>query len=114
MDKETKKILDRLETERHVESEYEILDFYESGLLLDYIINLQEENEVLKKCLREPRIKSTGVILDKLPVFDIPPQDRIDKAIGYIKEDMYVEPKELYGLVDGEHLLNLLQGKSDE
>ena len=47
-------------------------------------MKLQEENEVLKKCLREPRIKSTGVILDKLPVFDIPPQDRIKKAIEYI------------------------------
>ena len=34
----------------------------------------------------------------------------IDKAIEYIKNDMYVEPKELYGLVDGEHLLNILKG----
>ena len=41
-------------------------------------------------------------------------QDRINKAIEYIKEDMYVEPKELYGLVDGEHLLNILQGSDKE
>ena len=38
-------------------------------------------------------------------------QERINKAIEYIKEDMYVEPKELYGLVDGEHLLNILKGE---
>lgn len=30
------------------------------------------------------------------------------EAIEYIKEDMYGEPNELYGLVDGEHLLNIL------
>lgn len=30
------------------------------------------------------------------------------EAIEYIKEDMYGEPNELYGLVDGENLLNIL------
>lgn len=30
------------------------------------------------------------------------------EAIEYIKEDMYGEPNELYGLVDGKHLLNIL------
>ena len=34
-------------------------------------------------------------------------------AVEYIKEDIYVEPKELYGLVDGEHLLNILEGKDE-
>lgn len=33
------------------------------------------------------------------------------EAIKYIKEDMYVEPKELYGLVDGEAILKILGEK---
>jgi hypothetical protein len=41
-------------------------------------------------------------------------QDRIDKAVEYIKDDMYVEPNELYGLVDGEKVLNILQGSDKE
>ena len=35
------------------------------------------------------------------------------EAIEYIKEDMYGEPNELYGLVDGEHLLNILNKGSE-
>ena len=41
-------------------------------------------------------------------------QERNEKAIEYIKEDMYSEPNELYGLVDGEHLLNILQGEDKD
>lgn len=41
-------------------------------------------------------------------------RDRIDKAIKYIEEDMYSEPNELYGLVDGEHLLDILKGDNNE
>ena len=33
----------------------------------------------------------------------------LDKIKEYIKEDMYGEPNELYGLVDGEHILKLLE-----
>lgn len=33
----------------------------------------------------------------------------LDKIKEYIKEDMYGEPNELYGLVDGEHILELLE-----
>jgi NAD+--asparagine ADP-ribosyltransferase len=38
-------------------------------------------------------------------------KEKIDKAIEYIKEDMYGEPNELYGLVDGEHILKILGDK---
>jgi hypothetical protein len=41
-------------------------------------------------------------------------KDRIDKAIEYIKDDMYVEPNELYGLVDGEKVKSILQGSDKE
>lgn len=34
----------------------------------------------------------------------------LNKIKEYIKEDMYGEPNELYGLVDGEHILELLEG----
>ena len=68
-------------------------------ILLDYITNLQEENEKLnmQNDLMEQNIEDL--------------QDIRDKAIEYIKDDMYVEPKELYGLVDGQAVLNILQGK---
>jgi hypothetical protein len=39
---------------------------------------------------------------------------RNEKAIEYIKEDIYVEPKALYGLIDGEHVLNILKGVNHE
>jgi len=55
-----------------------------------------------------------GII--KAQKFEIEQLENIRKeAIEYIKEDMYGEPNELYGLVDGEHLLNILnKGDNNE
>ena len=69
--------------------------------LLDYITNLQEENERLK--VDKETIKRWYNLC----------KSRNEKAIEYIKEDMYGEPNELYGLVDGEHLLNILGGDEE-
>ncbi len=57
----------------------------------------------LKLLLRESHIQQLNLKVDKL-------QQRISKAIEYIKEEQYVEPKELYGLVSADELLNILQG----
>lgn len=85
------------------------------SLAVDYRLS-QEENERLKiKC--DFLVGKKMVELDKnakqVEIKAIEQQNyktRNEKAIEYIKEDMYAEPKELYGLVDGEHLLNILQG----
>ena len=58
---------------------------------------VQDFNEIIKE-LKQEEHKNLELSM------------RINKAIEYIKDDMYVEPNELYGLVDGEHLLNILKG----
>lgn len=69
--------------------------------------DIQEEQKRLYKRAEENDIKLLKEEINRL-------NNIINKAIEYIKEDMYVEPKELYGLVDGEHLLNILQDKEQE
>ena len=68
--------------------------------LLDYITNLQEENDRhFKEAIRYENA------CDELEI-------RIDKAIKYIKsqEDYFVN----YPLIDKEYLLNILQGSDKE
>ena len=76
-------------------------------LFYDYITNLEEEIEKLHIHLEDRAYEQIKFLYKDYKDY----KSRIDKAIEYIKEDMYVEPKELYGLVDGEHLLNILQGE---
>lgn len=91
----------------------------EDKALLDYITNLQQENERLKElCNKYEEEHSTAFNLWKMKMEEMPTYEekedyksRIEKAVEYIKEDMYSEPNELYGLVDGEYLLNILNGK---
>lgn len=81
--------------------------------VLDYITNLQElikkyDSELKHKTKQYEFLRhNESEEIERLNII-------IDKAIEYIKEDMYVEPKELYSLVDGEHLLNILQGSENK
>lgn len=90
--------------------QHENTHFLEDGY---YIEKLQQENEELKK---NQRYYKKGVFClenDKETMSDMIDdyKSRIEKAVEFIKEDMYSEPNELYGLIDGEHLLNILNGK---
>ena len=60
-----------------------------------------EENERLKQ-----DIKDACIVIEKL-------KKEKKEAIEYIKKDMYVEPKELYGLVSADELLNILGGDKE-
>lgn len=105
MNDELKEILHYLKIENgHCSSE---LSYEETRLLLDYITNLQQENQDLSRVC-----ELYGKSLYNAELTDY--KSRIEKAVEYIKEDMYSEPNELYGLIDGEHLLNILNGRSDE
>ena len=84
------------------------------------IARLQKENKKLKENMDETLIqmlykrkKELEQINEEHRRINGELRKTINEAIEYIKEDMYGEPNELYGLVDGEHLLNILQG-SDE
>ena len=60
-----------------------------------------EENERLKQ-----DIKDACIVIEKL-------KKEKKEVIEYIKKDMYVEPKELYGLVSADELLNILGGDKE-
>ena len=111
MNKELNKILEFKE-----DADYKRLSYSEIKILKDYITNLQEENEEIKNTIDfiDNQYKNTINYNEKLIEYNKDYKSRIDKAIEYIKDDMYVEPKELYGLVDGEHLLNILTGGNEE
>ena len=73
--------------------------------LLDHITNLREENVVLKSQLLQ----------DNKSYHDM--QDRIKKAIQYIKENSYFEGNEIKTMIYqdySKYILETLQGKSDE
>ena len=91
--------------ELHIKNEIDLLPKNQQKVL-DYITNLQETIDFQDKWLEYYKdFISENNIKDY--------KTRIEKAVEYIKEDMYSEPNELYGLIDGEHLLNILNG-SDE
>lgn len=107
MSNEIKEILDEMKFMQERKVKFYSLDIYQSKLLLDCITNLQEENKELMLELSGYR----QAILNDDNLMGL--KSRNDKAIEYIKEDMYGEPNELYGLVDGEHLLNILQSSDN-
>ena len=79
-------------------------------ILLDYIINLQKENEILKKPLIE-NWENAQTIKVKNPL-----QHRIDKAIEYIENADWYLP--IWELRDGQpsktELLNILKGSEEQ
>lgn len=100
MNKEIKEILDKLKN--HIEGiRYANLTKYELRILLDYITNLEQENEI-----RQQDINNLTYQLAK-------EKTRIDKAIKHIKE--YCIDDEFYiNLTNKEKniidVLNILQG----
>lgn len=129
MSDEIKEILDILQKCKDYDDEVYLIKQNGATLLLDYITNLKTiekeyspllsenaelENKTTNLQEETERQSKAQVILDNQIAEMLKYKQRNEKAIEYIKEDMYVEPKELCGLVDGEHLLNILQGKSDE
>ena len=94
--------------------------------ILNYIATLQQKVEQLEKENKE--LKQPQVFIDCEDMEERYGRDLyedylkekieqlesiIKEATEYIKEDMYGEPNELYGLVDGEHLLNILNKGSN-
>ena len=119
MNNEIKEILDRL-LKYFKESNindfgYEqdkLISYEEAQILLDYITNLQEENENLKLSLKD-RLKYSDELDEKI--------ERIDKAIEYIiTHREAVDEKDqtiIYWLSDDfdeEDILNILQGGNNE
>ena len=109
MKDEIKEILDYMKEE----SNYKHLSFNASKQLLDYITNLQQENE---KLLQE-NIVIKGV---KYLVEDSIYKSRCERAIGYIKSDWYkLNTRDIEHVVNlGKDiridLLNILQNGGDD
>jgi len=112
MNKEIKEILDYLKESATKQNLYFEINPEKAKKLLDYITNLQEENQALKNQL--DFIEEQNHIIDKL-------QEKIDKAIEYIKscnnkeklESMFLDENYIsnYGAKD---LLNILTGGDEE
>ena len=116
---EIKKILDRLEKIGFYASVPKELAYMTTNItpqecktILDYITNLQQENERLKeenKYLDELRNANYSSWQDSL--------SRIEKAVEYIKED-YERNQEVIEYCSFDEfykkLLNILNGRSDE
>lgn len=101
-------------------------EYKDIKLLLDYITNLQQENERLKGAIEV--VKNTNKLLiqqkariqDDLDMLD----KRIDKAIEYINKylykwydlngEEYIEPRQFEKDVDASVLLNILQNGGDD
>ena len=103
MNDEIKEILDRLEGRKnwylHQQKNNGVFndEDYMAYMVLDYITNLQQENERLKE------------LLDK--------RVRIEKAVEYIKEQYkWIEEsdKRWQPVLDNKKILNILNGRSDE
>ena len=124
MKDEIKEILDILQKCKDYDDEVYLIKQHGATLLLDYITNLQEENEKNKeysefyKDMSDKWKELSGVFKKSCEDYKV----RIDKAIEYINKsidnhmDWY---NYIHGDEDGEvHnldiLLNILQGKSDE
>lgn len=104
MKDEIKEILDKLNNK----AEHYILYDYETHLLLDYITNLQEENEILK----ENAIHNDKVV-DKAKWNEMLYKSRIEKAIEYINNNSYFEDNIVKTMIFKDYssnLLNILQG----
>ena len=137
MKDEIKEILDKLKDKDW----YEELDLTgdkwielkqtETKQILDYITNLQEENEEIKmtnlaladditknKIIKQEVLtECCGISIGEIPMLKIQNDEykqRIDKAIEYIESYLDNTGWLEIGSQDVEVLINLLQGKSDE
>lgn len=91
---------------------------YKAHLLLDYITNLQEENEYSNYCEKKLREKITNLEYKITTLEDY--KIRNEKAIEYIKKgnkhfkENYNEPYEYAFMVNADEIMKILKGKSDE
>lgn len=106
MNKEIKEILDDLLKCVNDNQQEQTLKTEHIKLLLDYITNLQQENERLNKTLEEhdETLENTFNLVGQLIL-------RIDKAIEYIKTNGGTYHGEL--MYRAKDLLNILQGSED-
>ena len=119
MKDEIKEILDILQKCKDYDDEVYLIKQHGATLLLDYITNLQEENEKNKeysefyKDMSDKWKELSGVFKKSCEDYKV----RIDKAIEYITtEQLYTNyqwGKSQYVKILKD-LLNILQGKSDE
>ena len=115
MSDEIKEILDKLKNYDNYKyrsengRSYKEIEGWEIDLLLDYITNLQEENQKLKKlCDKYEEEHGTRFIewvFDKTMYEDY--KSRNEKAIEWVKKNMYYFPRPY-------ELLNILNGEMDE
>lgn len=75
-------------------------------LLLDYITNLQEENENLQEKLNLA-METIDIGVENTYIKTTDYKKRIDKAIEWVKKNMYYFPRP-------DELLNILQGSDKE
>ena len=146
MKDEIKEILDKLQLINNSEFTftYTIIQKSEAKALLNYITNLQKENEELQNNQKYHKNNVFSLEYDKETLVEmcndlqeeneylkkenkkisqqhiytldklIETQTKIENTISYIKEEQYSEPKELYGLVCSDELLKILGDDKDE
>lgn len=77
---------------------------------------MKEDNEILRNIIinLEKKYKHLEELYNQLLKDYDDAITRIDKAIEYINEEYYAYPQELTGLIDGDELLKILKGDSNE
>ena len=115
MKDEIKEILDRL---KYTVIKHSFLDMSlsEYNTILDYITNLEQENErLLREKIQKELCES---LLDECDEHNKYLQDRIDKAIEYIKELCYIESRnEWFNYGDDltpKYIVDILTGGDEE
>ena len=118
MNDDIKKILDKCKRQIKNDLDYRMSP-YQLKQLLDYITNLQQENEKLKDIIEhKPFFDFTTDIYDELEDY----KSRCEKAVEYIKK--HIEKCNIDGyegkfdnfdiFTKPQKLLNILNGRSDE
>lgn len=115
MDDEIKEILDEMKFMQEKKVKFYSLDICQSKLLLNYITNLQQENEELKKNQRYYKNGVFSLEYDKETMSDMIDdyKSRVEKAVEYIREEIKDMPENGCRIRLNE-VLNILNGRSDE
>lgn len=118
-DDEIKQLL--IQLEYFIDEDYDYYNDFElnqnqTKQLLDYITNLQHENERLLKQLEDVSLDEANIRAD-LMLEQVDYKARCEKAIEYIQKTKFCDNDECCILNEtwfGKKLLNILNGRSDE
>ena len=115
MNDEIRKILDKIQKCKDYDDKALLIEQYGATLLLDYIINLQKENQKLKEII-EHNLQSFYInsemhkqTKDELSDY----KSRVEKAVEYINKYEVCLIKNGIPEISRTHLLNILQNGSD-